>query len=319
MGKIVSLGEVVADIYRDGEGTGMGMPFTARPGGSPANKAVAIARLGTESAFVGAVGDDLFGDFALKALHSEGVDASGVVRHKSPTRTSIAFVELSETGDREFTFYRSDPAADELLEADDIEPGLLQGASFLNFGSIPLIREPVRSATERAVELAGELSVPVAFDVNFREHLWRGIEEAKGAIDPLLDRSQIVKLSEEELEPLFGAGSAEEAAEALLGRGVSLVLVSAGEKGSLYATHGFSGSVPAYPVEAVDTTGAGDAFFAVALEHLSEAGGPDGWSEDLVREAARRGSAAGAIICTGYGGMEALPDRETLERFLAER
>jgi len=319
VGKIVSLGEVVADIYRDGIGTGMGMPFTARPGGSPANKAVAIARLGTESAFIGAVGDDLFGAFALRALRSEGVDVSGVVRRKPPTRTSIAFVELSETGDRAFTFYRSDPAADELLEAGDIREEVLRGASFLNFGSIPLIREPVRSATERAVELAGELSVPVAFDVNFREHLWGSTEEAKGAIEPLLDRSEIVKLSEEELAPLFGTGSAEEAAGMLLKRGVSLVLVSAGEKGSFYAASSFSGTVPAFPVEAVDTTGAGDAFFAVALEHLARSGAAGGWDEGTVREAVRRGSAAGAIVCTGFGGMEALPDREALERFLAGR
>jgi fructokinase len=316
MGKIVSLGEVVADIYRDSEGTGMRMPFTARPGGSPANKAVAVARLGTESAFIGAVGEDLFGDFILRALEGEGVDVRGVVRQKAPTRTSIAFVELSETGDREFTFYRSDPAADELLDADDVRPEVLEGASFLNFGSIPLIREPVRSATHRAVELAGELSVPVAFDVNFREHLWHSIEEAKGAIDPLVERSQVVKLSEEELVPLLGTQSAEEAAEMLLGRGVSLVLVSAGEKGSFYATRDFSGTIPAYEVEAVDTTGAGDAFFATVLAHLCEAEASDGWSEDLVREAARLGCAAGAIICTGYGGMEALPNRETLERFL---
>jgi len=317
MGRIVSLGEVVADIYREGEGTGMGMPFTARPGGSPANKAVAIARLGSPSAFVGAVGTDLFGDFALKALQGEGVDVSGVVRQEQPTRTSIAFVELSPSGDREFTFYRSTPAADELLEPGDVPEEVLRGASFLNFGSIPLIREPISSATHRAVDLAEELNVSVAFDVNFREHLWSSSEEAKGAIDPLFDRSRIVKLSQEELEPLFGTQSAEEAAASLMDRGVSLVLVSAGERDSLYATEDFAGTVPAFEVEAVDTTGAGDAFFAVALEHLAQAEGE--WSEELVREAARRGSAAGAIICTGFGGMEALPDRETLDRFLSER
>jgi sugar/nucleoside kinase (ribokinase family) len=209
LGKIVSLGEVVADVYRDGEGTGMGMPFTARPGGSPANKAVAAARLGAESTFVGAVGADLFGDFALGALMGEGVDVSGVRRREPPTRTSIAFVEISETGDREFTFYRSDPAADELLEPGDIVPEMLRDASFLNFGSIPLIREPIRSATHRAVDLAEDLAVPVAFDVNFREHLWKSVDAAKEAIDPLLGRSQIVKLSEEELRPLFGTEDAE--------------------------------------------------------------------------------------------------------------
>ena len=101
----------------------------------------------------------------MRALEAEGVDTTGLRRRQPPTRTSLAFVEISETGDRSFTFYRSSPAADELLGAEDVPPELLSGALFVNFGSIPLIKDPVRSAIHEAARLAGELDVPVAFDV----------------------------------------------------------------------------------------------------------------------------------------------------------
>ncbi len=316
MGKIVALGEVVSDIYRDESPVEVEMPFTARPGGAPANVAVAAARLGEEAVFIGSVGEDLFGDFVLRALDAEGVVTSGVRRCEPPTRTSLAFVEIDEDGDRSFTFYRSNPAADELLSPEDVSEELLSGAAFVNLGSIPLIKDPSRAAIHEAARLARDLNVPVAFDVNFREHLWPSVEEAREAVDPLLDDSYIVKLSDDELSPLLGAEDAQEAAEKLLERGVSLVLVSLGPKGAFYATREFTGSVPAFEVDAVDPTGAGDAFLAAALAHLSESP-PGSLNEEQVREAVRRGAAAGAIACTDYGAMQALPTKDELERFMA--
>src|SRR5215218_5651610 len=295
MGKIVTLGEVVSDIERG---------LVARPGGAPANVAVAASRLGAEAAFVGSVGEDLLGDFILRALESEGVDTSGVGRQPQPTRTSLAFVEIDESGDRAFTFYRSSPAADELLSPEDVTENLVSGASFVNFGSIPLIREPVRSATHRIAELAREQEIPVAFDANFREHLWESAEAAREAVDPLLDLSTIVKLGDDEFAPLLGTDDIQEAAGMLLDRGVSLVLVSKGPEGAFYAARAFSGEVPAFDVgEIVDATGAGDAFLAAVLVHLS--GKP--LEEDRVREATLMGCAAGALACTDYGAMRALP------------
>ena len=314
MGKIVALGEVVSDIYRTEGESPVELPFIARPGGAPANVAVAAARLGSEAAFVGSVGQDLFGDFILRALKSENVETSGVVRQKPPTRTSLAFVEISGDGDREFTFYRSSPAADELLAPEDIAEELFSGVSFVNFGSIPLIREPVRTATNRFAEMANELDVPVAFDVNFREHLWESPEAAREAVDPLLDRSTIVKMGDDELPPLLDTEDPEEAARMLLDRGVSLIFISLGPEGALYATGEFSGAVPAFEVEVMDATGAGDAFLGAALVRLSEAG----WDEAAVRDATLRGTAAGSLACTRYGAMSALPTEEELKRFMAD-
>ncbi len=314
----MTLGEVVADVYREEGGSSTGMPLVARPGGAPANVAVAAARLGVESSFVGVVGRELFGDFILRSLGAEGVDVSGVRRCEPPTRTSLAFVEITEPGDRSFTFYRSDPAADELLSPEDVPENLLDGASSLSFGSMPLLAEPARSAVQEAVRRAARRGVPVAFDVNLRIHLWKDVPAAREAILPLLGASRIVKLSDDELEPLFGTGNAEEAAEAVLGLGAALVFVTSGPRGAFYATKGFSGSVPAFRVRAVDPTGAGDAFFAAALCRLSGEGLEDRMSEPAVREAAVQGCAAGALAATGYGAIEALPAERDLRAFIRD-
>jgi fructokinase len=315
----VTLGEVVADVYRERSASKVELPFTARPGGAPANVAVAAERLGVESGFVGRVGDDLFGDFILDALKASGVDTSAILRESPPTRTTLAFVEVSEDGEREFTFYRSFPAADELLAPEDIKPESLSGASFANFGSIPLIKDPVRSATRTFAELANEMDVAVAFDVNLRADLWDSLDAFREAVDPMLDLSTVIKLNEDELSPVFGTADPGAAADRLLDRGASLVLVSMGAEGAFYATVTFRGHSPSFPIdEVVDATGAGDAFLAGTLTHLSEsAGWPD--DEASVREAVRRGTAAGALACTQFGAMQGLPTREELERFMAVR
>ena len=314
MSGILGLGEVVADIYRDRSESPVELPFTARPGGAPANVAVAAARLRSEAAFVGSVGDDLFGDFILRALEAEGVDTSAVSRQSSPTRTSLAFVEVADDGDRSFTFYRSSPAADELLSPEDVTPESVSGADFVNFGSIPLLKDPAASAVHEVARLANESGVPVAFDVNLRAHLWESVDRAREAVAPLLDRSTVVKLGDDEVEPLLGTDDYEAAAQGLLERGASLVLISLGPGGAFYATERFSGRVPAFEVEVVDATGAGDAFLAASLVHLAGAG----WDEGRVREAVLRGTAAGSLACTGFGAMSALPTREELDRFISE-
>lgn len=315
----MTLGEVVADVYRERSASEVELPFTARPGGAPANVAVAAARLGVESGFVGRVGDDLFGDFILGALKASGVDTSAILRESPPTRTTLAFVEVSEDGEREFTFYRSFPAADELLAPDDIRRESLSGASFANFGSIPLIKDPVRSATRTFAELANEMDVAVAFDVNLRADLWESLDAFREAVEPMLDLSTVIKLNEDELSPVLGTANPGAAADTLLDRGASLVLVSMGGEGAFYATRTFRGESPVFPIDqVVDATGAGDAFLAGTLAHLSES---PGWPDDegSVREAVRRGTAAGALACTQFGAMEGLPTRDELERFMAVR
>lgn len=319
MGKIVTLGEVVADVYEEQTPSEVELQFTARPGGAPANVAVAVAKLGAQASFVGRLGDDLFGDFILRALHAVGVETAAVLREPPPTRTTLAFVEVSKDGNREFTFYRSVPAADELLAPEDIRRESLSGASFANFGSIPLIKDPVRSATRKFAQLAIDMDVPVAFDVNLREHLWNSLDEFREAIEPMLGLATVIKLSADELAPVLGTEDPEQGAAMLLSRGATLALVSMGHQGAFYATKTFHGTASAFePERVLDATGAGDAFLAATLVHLAET---PGWREHeaSVHEAVRRGTAAGAMACTEFGAMPGLPTRDKLDQFIAAR
>ncbi|MGZ6564637.1 MAG: carbohydrate kinase family protein, partial [Solirubrobacteraceae bacterium] len=248
-----------------------------------------------------------------------GVETTAVRREPPPTRTTLAFVEVSKDGNREFTFYRSVPAADELLAPEDIRRESLSGASFANFGSIPLIKDPVRSATRKFAQLAIEMNVPVAFDVNLREHLWKSLDEFREAIEPMLDLATVIKLSADELAPVLGTEDPEEGADMLLSRGTTLALVSMGHQGALYATKTFHGTAPAFePERVLDATGAGDAFLAATLTHLAET---PGWRENeaSVHEAVRRGTAAGAMACAEFGAMPGLPTRDKLDQFIAAR
>lgn len=322
---IVTLGEVVADIYRSQEtrdtGRSSGGPlggvgFTAMPGGAPANVAVWAARLGSRAAFVGSVGDDLFGSLIVEELSAAGVDTGYVVRRAHPYQTSIAFVELSEDGDRSFTFYRSSPAADEMLSPADVGSVRFTEGSFVCFGSIPLIVEPARSAVAEAVELAARSGGRPVFDVNLRPDLWEDLEAASSRIAPLLRSCEVVKMSEEELGPMLGTEDPEAASQALLEGGVSLSLVSLGKRGAFFATGQTSGYVPAPQVEVVDATGAGDAFLAATLTSI---GGDDiaTATAETLRRAVSRGTAAGSLACTALGAVTAAPTTAQLDSFVA--
>lgn len=287
-------------------------------GGAPANVAAGAARLGAPAAFVGAVGDDLFGAVIPDELSAGGVDTSGVVKRPSPAQTSIAFVELTEGGERSFTFYRSSPAADELLSAQDLRPEMFSQASFVCFGSIPLIKEPSRSAVKAAARLAGESGAGVVFDVNLRPDLWEDLDAARAEILPLIGASSVVKMSEEELEPLLATGDPEVAAGSILAKGAHLALVSLGARGAFFATREYAGYVQTPEVDVVDATGAGDAFLAATLESLRSCR-LGHISEDRLREAVERGAAAGALTCTAVGAMTAAPTSAELEAQVATR
>ena len=174
---------------------------------------------------------------------------------------------------------------------------------------------PCPSTDPRAARLARELGVPVAFDVNLREHLWLGLEEAREAVEPLLNLSIIVKLGDDELEPLLDTANTQEAAERLLGRGISLVLISLGERGAYFATGGSAGA--SRPSRSRPWTLRGPETLSSPRHWPTSLMIPAGpYEEERVREATHRGSAAGALACTDYGAMRALPTKDELERFL---
>jgi len=325
---IVTLGEVLIDMFP----AEVGRPlvevsaFHPKPGGAPANVAVAARRHGAEAAFIGKVGDDLFGQHLVDVLRAEGVETRGV-RVAEDARTTMAIIAMPDENTAEFVFYRN-PGADELLRADELDTGLLAGTRAFHFGSLSLTGEPSRTATVEAVRLARAGGALISYDVNYRPALWPGPEVSIEAARAMLRQVDLVKVNEVELALLAGAQAEDTArpetmaalAAALRAEGPALVVVTLGPRGSFFYTDAGWGHVEPFAVETVDATGCGDAFIAGLLVRLTSA---DDWREmltpDHLHDALRYANAVGALTATRQGVIPALPRAAEVEAFLRER
>lgn len=324
---IVCLGELLIDMFPAEIGRRLVevSAFHPKPGGAPANVAVAAARLGAASAFVGKVGDDTFGHFLEETLIHEHVDTRGL-RFDSTARTTLVFVALPTAHQAEFVFYRS-PGADARLRPDELDWALLQQTRVLHFGSVSLSVEPSRSATLEAVRLARAAGVLISFDVNYRPSLWPNPDEALTIIQTALPQAHLVKVNETELELLTGSPDLETGSQTLLGYGPDLVVVTLGPNGSFFRSAQGSGYVPGFAVPTVDAIGCGDAFVAGLLTKLLSlpllGGGPGkgSWPDPLtpphLQPILRYANAVGALTATKQGVIPALPTAAEAAAFLA--
>ena len=311
----VCLGELLIDFVPTVTGTGLvdAPAFKKAPGGAPANVAVGLARLGATAAFVGKVGDDAFGRFLADTLAAAGVDV-GALRFTGDARTALAFVSLRADGDREFMFYRH-PSADMLLAPDDIDVDLIAGAKLLHFGSISLIGEPSLSATLHAVQAACDAGLLISYDPNLRLALWPDAEAARAGIMLGWPNADVIKLSEDELAFLTGDADPIRAGRSLWHERLRLLVVTRGSEGCIYLTPDQEGEVGGFRVEAVDATGAGDAFVAGLLSGLLT--DPTVCDDAArLRDLCRLANAAGALATTERGAIPALPDRRRVRDFL---
>ena len=201
---VVSMGELLIDFValESGVTVGEASGFIKAPGGAPANVAVAVARLGVPSAFLGQVGDDPFGHHLADVLRHDNIDVSGL-RFSREARTMLAFVSLRADGERSFSFYRN-PSADMLMRPEDVAYDVIDRATIFHYGSITLIDEPCRSAQLAALRHARAQGLLISYDPNLRMSLWRSAEDAKVGILEGLEFATILKVSEEELDFLTG-------------------------------------------------------------------------------------------------------------------
>jgi fructokinase len=318
MADVVCLGELLIDFVSTVSGVSLveAPAFEKAPGGAPANVAVGLARLGIKSAFMGKVGEDDFGRFLAQTLASNGVDISPLVFSKV-ARTALAFVSLTAAGERDFMFYRH-PSADMLFELGEVDKASLRQAKIFHYGSISLISEPSRSATLHAVEVAEESGLMVSYDPNLRLPLWPGEEEARAGMLTGWRHAHLVKASGEEIAFLTGEQDLSRGVARLWQPNLRLVVVTLGAQGCRYFTHNAEGHVPGFAVETLDTTGAGDGFVAGLLFQVL--GRPALWEDVPALEPALRfANAVGALTTTRRGAIPALPDRETVERWLEGR
>jgi len=320
---VLSLGEALIDfIVADGAASlEEAATFAARPGGAPANVTVALARLGVSSAFGGVVGDDPFGRRLRSTLAADGVDVSRL-RAATDAETTLAFAWKDARGDAHFRLLRGNDAR---LTAEDVEQAGIEGMAALVVGSVALAAQPSGSAVTRAAASAAHHGVPICFDVNLRPTLWPDLARARAACQPVLARATLVKLSLDDARGLFDAGDEPVAAFERVRRALppaggaherQLVLTD-GARGCWYATttgDAPPAHVPAYDVDAVEPTGAGDAFTAALISRLIG----NGWGTLGVGDV-RYAAAAGALATTRPGALDGLPTLTELEAFLSAR
>ncbi len=325
---VVCLGEVLIDMFPAELGRGLTevSAFHPKPGGAPANVAVAARRLGARAAFIGKVGNDAFGHYLVDVLRAEGVETRGV-RLDDYARTTMAFIAMPDANTAEFVFYRN-PGADTRLRPDELDADLLRAARAFHFGSLSLTDEPGRSATMEAIRLAQEAGALISYDVNYRPNLWKDPQDAIRAAQEMLPRVNLLKVNETELmllnarqamEP-SGQDMLDELSGALLEKGPEAVVVTFGAGGSYFRTRAGAGRIPPFRVRAVDAVGCGDSFIAALLTQLVVH--HDNWREALgvehMRRALRYANAAGALTATRQGVIPALPTAAQVAAFLSQ-
>ena len=234
MADFYALGELLIDFTPAGK-TPAGIPiFEQNPGGAPANVAVQAARLGVSAGFIGKVGQDMFGTFLRDTLVKQNVDVENL-HFSNDTATSLAFVQLSESGDRDFSFYRN-PGADTQITFDEVNKDALANAKVLCFGSLLLTAEPGRTAVPQIVSYAREHGAITAYDPNWRAPLWPNAEVGIHAMKSLLPLADVVKASDEELEMLTGCTEIEAGAKEFFKLGVQAAVITRGAKGCVVCT-----------------------------------------------------------------------------------
>ncbi len=313
MKDLVTIGEILIDLTYSGRQNGVPV-YVANPGGAPANVAVAAARLGADSAFIGKVGNDYYGGFLRETLTENKVDVSGMLTDASAP-TTLAVVSLTDAGERSFLFYRRN-CADTLLSPEELSDELLGNTRFLHFGSVSLTDDPARSATLFAAKRAKELGATVTYDPNYRANLWNSEKEAVERMKSVLGFVDILKISDEELPLLTGTDDPEAGTRQLFDEyGISLILLTLGADGAYYRRGGETGKAEGFKVKVADTNGAGDTFFGAFLSRMAALGvyKPDDLTSEQLFDSVRTANLAASLTTSRHGAIPAMPDLKELE------
>lgn len=309
---VVAIGECLVDVVCTRQKQKLQME--GNPGGAPANVLAIMAKLGHRTALVSKVGADAFGTFLRDQVAQAGVEVDSVVQDEYHP-TTLAIVQLDDTGNRSFNFYR-DRTADVMLNADELPVHKLQNTKILHFGSLSLTTEPARSATLRAVELARQAGALISYDPNLRPALWANLKEAKDMIALGMQQADLIKVSQEEVEFLTGQADAAQGAKQLYATyHPALLAVTLGPGGCIYVTDGGAQQQPTFDTPCVDTTGAGDASWGAALSWLlQQPAAPAELSAEAVRSLMDFANAAGSLATTKQGAIPAMPGRQEIEQ-----
>lgn len=308
---VCTLGEMVVDLTPVGKSDNGNTIYEQNSGGAPANVACAAARLNTDTAIITMLGRDHFGNCLRETLKKCGVCMDGV--RYSSERTGLAVITLSETGDRNFIFYRN-PCADQMLSVDDVSLDVIERCKIFHFSSVSLAHEISGKATLYALNHAKEKGKLISFDVNYRELLAADTTQYKKLIRDVIPFADILKVSEDESRIFSGIEDVKQAAAHYRSSGIKMIVITLGPRGCYYLCGKFSGYVSAYDYKAVDTTGAGDNFVAAMLAcFVAMKKSIHELDQEDVIAILEYANAAGSICSSRYGTISAMASNDEIE------
>ncbi|MGE4321321.1 MAG: carbohydrate kinase [Acholeplasmataceae bacterium] len=317
MRKLISIGEALIDFIPIQKGDALKdvLQFKRVAGGAPANVCACVARLGGEALMLTKLGEDAFGNHIIDQLNQIGVNTSHVLR-TNKAHTGLAFVSLKEDGQRDFSFYRN-PSADMLLSEDEIHIEIFNQRDILHFCSVDLIDAPVKKAHDKAIEIAREKGLLISFDPNVRLPLWDDHQVYKKVINQYIDKADIIKISDEEVTFITGHHDFELGIHSLFRGYVKMVILTRGKDGATIYTKKHIVSHEGFKINAIDTTGAGDAFIGSFLfQLLNEDKLLDQLSKVKLLEYLEFSNAVGAIVSMKSGAIESMPSYDEVIHFM---
>jgi fructokinase len=314
---VTALGELLIDFTENGNSEQGNPLMEANPGGAPCNMLAMIQKLGGTTAFIGKVGKDMFGRQLKTAVEAVGIDTRNLMEDEE-VHTTLAFVHTFPDGDRDFSFYRN-PGADMMLTKEEIQEDLIRNSKAFHFGTLSSTHEGVREATRYAIDVAKEAGCLVSFDPNLRPPLWKTLEDARKEIEYGLSKTDILKISDNEVEFLCGTSDYDEGAKMLIEKyNIPFVCVTLGKDGSRAYYKGMRVEVPGFVQKnTIETTGAGDTFCGCMLHYIIQHGLED-LTEENLRELLTFANAAASVITTRKGALAVMPSKEEVEELLRE-
>ena len=317
---LYAIGEALIDFVPSRPGKpDADIRYTPAVGGAPLNVAAAYARLGGKSYILSQVGEDAFGEQIAATAQAAGVDTRYLKRSRD-AKTALAFVTLHDNGEREFAFYR-DPSADMLYAADNLAAIAPQPGDILHYCSVSLTPCPMREAHRVAIERFRAAGALISFDINLRLPLWKNPADLHAAVQEYLPLADIIKISDDELEFVTGERDPARGIGQLHRGAVKHVIYTRGAQGAAwYDASGQRGAVDAYKVQALDATGAGDAFIGGLLAEMSRLNLDlqQALADEHIAALLRHAAAVGAITTLQRGAINSMPDRDRLRQFQEE-
>ena len=279
---VTALGELLIDFTENGDSAQGNPLMEANPGGAPCNVLAMLQKLGKKTAFIGKVGNDMFGNQLKKAVEEVGIDM--------------------------------------MLTKEEVQKELIEDSRIFHFGTLSSTHEGVREATRHAIELAKEAGCIITFDPNLRPPLWNSLDDARREIEYGMGKCDVLKISDNEVEFLFGTTDYDKGAALIREKyNIPLVLITMGKDGSrAYYKDLRVEAAPFLQENTIETTGAGDTFCASALNYVLEHGLENLTAENL-KELLTFANAAASLITTRKGALRVMPSREEVLEFIASR